>query len=1016
MIGICSLFAVAAISFTNEWVSLDINGRGMVESLRERIGDRELVRNLRPFVSVRGEKCLGFSVDGDILRWRFGVGDVGLEVIPFCGGWTFRIASCSLPPDAGIVVGDLAPVCTNYLGTYANMLSDEFSGVCLRAYDIPLGMHVDGKSMRLFCARAKGPHMGLRFGLSAGPRSDLQQMLRGMTHAAGVPINTRGGAWSLGNEENRRSYLQPCLRHSAVDRWIAYAERGGFGTIHLRRWMKAPGHYEPNREFFPRGMEDVYDAARRIRAAGLFAGIHTLTGCISPEDSWVAGPHNRDLLSWCSYSLATPMSAGATELEVTEPPKFVHDTILSYFGNGNAFRIGNEIVQYCGFTKTPPYRYTGLVRGAFGTKAAAHPAGEPVDYLQQRYNAFYPRPESPLGDELANEIAGFVNGGEFEQVYMDGSEGMGLGVPEYTAEMRRKVFGAIGREISVEASCSGAHNWWYQSRDGAWDGANFDFKRFFDLHVESMGSCRMANLLEPQLGWWHFLGQWLQHRGQFTDDVEYFAAHVAGADASMSFERLDLNDGVPTLYRENAFTVLGWYERFRMARAFRPDVLADFRVPGKEFRLRQDGDGVWKVAPVTVMETACRVSFGERHEWSGSLETECPVELRVEPLYSNRPHSDPGSLDIFSGNSKGVVLTSAMGVTASMEDIHSEHGPALAIHAKRPAAVPRKCGWVKCARTYAKHLEPGSRRGIGLWVRGDGSGSVLDVQLRVPREIGEQIADHMFTIDFTGWKYLETSIRERTPALAREYVWDDSDTGYRRFLSELNMLHVGEVNILLNNLPADGDVGIALSDVRMMGTFDAVFEDAEVTLGGIREQVPFAVVSGEYATRESDGWRHWDIEGNLKAFSSARPITLPAGGTMLSFSVTPPKDGTARARICAFAIGNGREALDVPLGANRSKFLRYEAELSGMYSPSFGLYSLLPVKVRPGEGAQVEFQFVGPLVGGVLEFDGGMYPVRDLSDNEEFTLRIPGTHSGVMPVKLTAAKANCRVGHVKRYR
>ena len=87
-----------------------------------------------------------------------------------------------------------------------------------------------------------------------------------------------------------------------------------------------------------------------------------------------------------------------------------------------------------------------------------------------------------------------------------------------------------------------------------------------------------------------------------------------------------------------------------------------------------------------------------------------------------------------------------------------------------------------------------------------------------------------------------------------------------------------------------------------------------------------------------------------------------------------------------------------------------------MYSPSFGLYSLLPVKVRPGEGAQVEFQFVGPLVGGVLEFDGGMYPVRDLSDNEEFTLRIPGTHSGVMPVKLTAAKANCRVGHVKRYR
>lgn len=1011
-----ALAALAAFSLTNDNVEISFDASGGVSGLTELPAGRELVRVARPFVTIRGAKRTGFAAADGRLVWSFDKGEVVLGVAAFPGGWTFTVESARIPDGSALTLGDLRPTCTNYVGTYANMLSDDESGVALRAYDIPLGMFVDRKPMNLFCLRSKAPYEGLRFGLSAGPRKDLQRKLQDMTRAAGVPVNPQGGAWSLGHEANRRSYLQPQLKHAALDRWIRYARRGGFETIHLRRWMETLGHYEPKRDHFPNGMADFLDAAKRIRAAGLAAGVHTLTGCISPKDPWIASEMNRDLLAWCTYRLAAPLSADATELEVTEAPKFLHDTILSYFGNGNALRIGTEIVQYTGFTKTLPYRYTGLVRGAFGTKPASHGADEPVDYLQQRYMAFYPRPGSALCDALTQEIAGLVNDGAFEQIYMDGSEGMGLRDHDCTAEMRRRIFAAIGRGITVEASCDGPHNWWYQSRDGAWDGANFDYKPFYDLHLKAMEASRKANLLEPQLGWWHFREQWLQNRGQFADDVEYFAAHTAGADASMSFERFELNDGPPSLYRENAFTVLGWYERFRLARAFRPEVLAAFRVPKREFRLRQDERGEWRASPVAFGETSCCLAAGERHVWRTSASRADALELRVEPLYSNRLYDDRTALTVFAGGTNAVVLSSAKGVRAGVREEETPYGTGLRIAAKRTAATPAKAGWVKCGRTFAKHHAPSNRRGIGLWVKGDGSGAVLDVQFRVPREIGGQIADYLFKIDFMGWRYLETSIRERTPAWAMEYEWEEPHRGYWRYLSELNMLHVAEVNVYLNDLPTDGKTDITITDVRMMETFDATFADAVVGVNGTRETIPFKVASGEYATREADGWRHWDTWGELKGFAPAPPLSLRAGENEFDFAVTPTGDGSARARICTFAVGKGVKALRDGLTAVTSSKLAYEAGLSGRYAPETGCTELPPVKMRPGETAEVTFEFVGPLKGGRLEFDGKAYSVKDLAAGEEFSLTAEGCHVGVLPVRLSARSASCRVGHVKCYK
>ena len=234
----------------------------------------------------------------------------------------------------------------------------------------------------------------------------MQRALRAMTVASGRPRTPSGGAWALGAEATRGSYLNANVNAASLDDWIDLAERGGFDVLHFReRWYAHRGHYPVSSSEWPGGIAQMKAAVEKIHSVGLRAGLHTLTACIDPKDSWVAGPENVHLIAYETYTLAEDVAPDATSMTVNEPPRKKHDTVFTYSGNGNAIRIGNEIVQFSGFTEKPPYRYTGLVRGAFGTKPAAHAKGDEAAYLQQRYLAFYPKPDSPLADAVADAIA-----------------------------------------------------------------------------------------------------------------------------------------------------------------------------------------------------------------------------------------------------------------------------------------------------------------------------------------------------------------------------------------------------------------------------------------------------------------------------------------------------------------------------------------------------------------------------------------------------------------------------------
>ena len=947
----------AVVSLTNSFVTLDIDGAGRIASIRERATGRELLERVRPGVLAVGEDGreiapVAFVRRGGHLVWRFEKGAAAYAVKPFGGGWRFTLERANVPGAAGYMTR-LFPKSRRYLGWRANILSDDESAVSLRVY----GLKSDMRVTSAFVAATVRP--GESFGLAAGPRKDFLGMMRAMTVDSGAPHNPGGGAWSIGSDICRKSYLHAIAPSAEnIDAFIQVCERGGFGTLHLREgWYDKFGHYEVNRKAFPGGKSDLKKAVDKIHAAGLSACMHTLTACIDLNDPWLRTDDVTNLLDWCAYTLAAPFAADAKEVTVAEPPDARHDIVFTYSGNGNAIRIGREIVQYTGVRRERPYGFTGLKRGAFGTPVSAHAAGERAHYLQQRYLAFYPNPDSPLLGKVADAIANVFETCGFEQIYCDGAEGM---MSDYGVHCARRAIaeriGRDGRGISNEgAHGSTAHSWWFHSRVGNLDVAHWDPKRFHDLHLDgAIEGARKANFLEPQTGWWSFKLTAFHSRTYYLDETEYYAGKNVAWDACTSVVAGEQLTSHPAKFHaQRMLTVFGWYEHARLARAFTPEAIAALREPRSEFRLRQSAaDGRWyltRVAP--------------------------PGVKRVEAKYGGGPWDGPRRRTILSARDlPQVVITNTPGVTSRLVATEGEHGASLSFSARNSGKKSRgACAWARRAFAGPDYFNGAVATGptnvtAAVWIKGDGSGALLNLQFENPRELGRAWQEHYVDLDFTGWRYFEFPFCQSDAGRWSDYKWPYNAGWVSMFHSPVFRVKIAAVSLFLNEIPAGGKADVEVSEVRIVPI-------ASRTLpAGVQ---PFDLVSGEFAELENGYWTRYDKDGDpMERKPAASDASLAIGAPIPAFTDE---------------------------GARR---IRYEAMEPQVFDPAHGFDTLAPVVVRPGEKARVEVQVYGAppgfslTIGGVTRTDGGDF----------------GVFAGVNPVSAKGAgNGRVRIEIVKRY-
>jgi len=789
------------------------------------------------------------------------------------------------------------------------------------------------------------------------PQSNILPAIRNvMSKARNVPFSDKGGAWALQQKEGYGSYLMNfgTLNEDTVDEWIKMCNSLGFNQIdnHGGGDFFRFGDFELNSEKWPDGWESFRRINDRLHKAGLSSIFHTYAFFIDKNTKYVTPVPSKDLGYFTSFTLAQPSLASDSELVVNETTENI-STITGFFiRNSRSLRLGNELIEFTGVTRTPPYKFTGCKRGANGTVPASHNTSDSIFHLREMFGRFVPGPETALFSEIAGNTAKIVSECGFDGIYFDAIDGSDiLGGEEYfwyygtkfIFEVARQLRQPVGMEMS-----SMAHHWWhYRSRWQAWDRPVRGYKKFIDIHSAAIKTTRLfypqtiksnenehglwrgheplinkyasaenGSLMLPlHFGWWgNQTWNPPQVEPTFPDDIEYLCCKMIGNNAGVSMlggadeKTLEANP----LFRRLT-TIFKQYEELRHANYFNDTIRAILREAGKEFTLAVDENGKWNLRPVTYKKHKVLGLSHPSANWITHNEFEKqPVKLRIEPLMSVSGFNDPSGIVIagFPGKSEFVYSEKADGVSASIEHSMETVNGRGAAYLMKASNSDNSTSWGKWAR-FEKRFEPwlniNNNQGIGVWVKGDGNGQLLNIRLESPKHLSHGArGDHFIKIDFTGWKYFE--LVEIESSEFSNYIWPDSGFFvYDSYRHTVQFNNIEKLQLWYNAIPAGKEVQCLIGSVKALPLVHQTIIDPSVTIGG--EIITFLtkMESGMFLEFRSqkdcklygpkgEFIKDVQVKGNV-------PVLIP-GDNVVSFSSQLPEKVSTRVQITVISEGN----------------------------------------------------------------------------------------------------------------
>ncbi|OGV69646.1 MAG: hypothetical protein A3K19_00010 [Lentisphaerae bacterium RIFOXYB12_FULL_65_16] len=901
----------------NQLARLEVDSLGRCTALVDKRSGRNLIATPAPLatVSVQGRVLdhAACSHAGGRFSLRFGDGEAVavIECVVKDRYMTFTLISAAGDGLESVTFLWLTVQRGKYSSpTSGAIVGDDWS-VCLRELNLQTQVDVGGNpyGLRASCSAQHGIAGG-RAGLVVAPPELLIPALQDMVKGEGVPYSPLGGPWALGAEEVRGSYLYATVSEKDADHFIDLARRGGFSHLHYDHWYKSRGHNEPLLGLFPHGLEGMKATVFKVHAAGLKAGMHTLTGCIQHSDPWVTPVPDKRLFADATYVLAADMDEKTDAIQTTENPQHtaIHGSLP---GRSNAIRIGDELIQYdyADISHTPPFGFLKCTRGAFGTKPAAHVKNDRVDRLRQRYGAFFPDDRSTLVNEVADAIARVYNECGFDQLYMDGAEGMGTRHAIQT--MRDAIYKRLDHPAIIEASEWGHWSWYFHSRIGAMDVPLWGVKSFVDWRCTNIAFFRQGALLQAQLGWWFIFGPGVS-RAEVPDEMEYFSCKALAFDVPSS----TIICGSPAVQANDRMleyiTMAGRYERLRLANYFPETVKEQLRQPGKDFHLVQRDDGEWRLLPADYqMHKVTGFDDGTTNWEVVNPFSEQPLRMRLEALHAVVPCDAPDAMVIadFAEPERFTLRSTASDVTqavARSTDQVRGGDASLCLTATNNRSV-RKGAWTRVGMPFTPYLDIKQNEALGVWVFGDGKGEVLNVQLVSPRVYTNALSEHHIKIDFTGWRYFELLLRERDAGKFKDYEWPYFDH-QALFMNSLDRQHISELNLYLNNLPPKDSVSVFVGPVRALRCTDRTsLANPVVTVNGVPLALPVTLQSGDYVEFDSasDG-RVYNEHGALveRLCLPGKIPVLNAGANRVSFACTGSAGFSARADVTVISFGS----------------------------------------------------------------------------------------------------------------
>ncbi len=743
---------------------------------------------------------------------------------------------------------------------------------------------------------------GAEVTLVGAPPDEILPLIRDViSKADDIPFSDKGGAWALMEKEGYGSYLMNfgTLTEETVDDWINMCRNLGFNQIdnHGGGDFFRFGDFMLNPEKWPDGWESFKRINDRLHEAGISSIFHTYAFFIDKNSLYVTPVPSKGLASFSTFTLAGPLGENDSEMIVNESTAGISTTTGFFVRNSVSLRIGTEIIEFSGITYEPPYKFTGLKRGACGTKASSHSSGNTAYHLREMFGRFVPDPGSSLFETVAAGTASIVNQCGFDGIYFDAIDGSDiLGGEEdfwyygtkFIFEVAKRLKNPVGMEMS-----SMSHHWWhYRSRWQAWDRPVRGYKRFVDIHTAAIKSTRLflpaviksnenehglwrghtplidkyagienGGLLLPlHLGWWgNQTWNPPQVEPTFPDDVEYLCCKMLGNNAGASMlggidrKNLDANP----LFRQ-LVDIIRQYEELRHSNYFSDTIKTLLRQPGKEFSLFRDYDGNWNFKPVSYQKHKVTGLKNESSKWLISNEFESqPLKLRIEPLMSVKHFNDPSAVIIadFSDISQFSTIENSEGVTGTLIpsfESTPDGRKGLLFNANVMGSVEKEGLWVKAEKKFDPWLDISNNQGLGVWINGDGGGQLLNLRTGSPVHLSHGArGDHFIKIDFKGWKYFE--LVEIESSEFSNYIWPDSGFYvYDSYRHTVRFDNIDKLQIWYNNLHPGREFSCVIGTIKALPLVPVTITDPFVKIGNEKIVFPVTMEPGMYLEFRSD--------------------------------------------------------------------------------------------------------------------------------------------------------------------
>ena len=464
-----------------------------------------------------------------------------------------------------------------------------------------------------------GGVQGSRIALFGCPREETLATIGQIEVAESLPHPMIDGQWGKTARTASAAYLIMPFTESNIGQALAVTRKAGLRYLYhpgpFRNW----GHFELDEKAFPSGWEGLKRCAQMARDSGIFLGVHTLPNFITTNDPYVTPAPDPRLAAVGASAITAGIPATATEIPIASPRFF------NQFTNNNlrTVQLGEELIRYGGVSDSEPWVLTDCQRGAFGTAATAHDAGETARMLADHaYKVFLTGPA--LGREMAGKLAELFNYCGLHQISFDGIEGnRSTGMGNYGEILYANWwYGALSDEVRshliIDASRTSHYFWHIYSRMNWGEPWYAGFR-------ESQTEYRMANqayfrrnLMPAMLGWFQL--------GETTSlqDAEWMLARSAGFNAGYGFV-MDLEALQKNGLADTILTRLGQWEAARMEDAFPEEWKERLQDINKEFELGKSSDGQPVLREVKVSHF--------HHEYK--------VRQPGEPLYSTFSFDSP---------------------------------------------------------------------------------------------------------------------------------------------------------------------------------------------------------------------------------------------------------------------------------------------------------------------------------------------------------------------------------------